>query len=185
MLGTSRRGFLLGAAASVTTAWTVPGAATLMRALPLSLLVRRSEHVLVIEPVEAVCRHVTSGGRRSIVTDTRVLVHDSWQQATEPELMLRTLENIVDGVGELVHGQPLLLLGERGVAFLKRGRDAAWWTTGMAQGHYPLSGAGERARLLQNRGMPELLRGAGSAVERLVGRELSDARELVRQARHP
>lgn len=181
-----RREFLAGAAAT-SAAFTLRAGsaqATLLRGLPLPVLVLRSGRVVVLEPLEAVCRYALIGGRRSIVTDTQVAVHHSWHgndRATQ--LTLRTLGGRLDGVGELVHGQPLLELGVRGVGFLKWGREGdVWWTTGMAQGHYPLTGAGDDARLLADRQLPTLVNLQTSAVKQLVGRRRSEAEQLVRQA---
>jgi len=187
---TTRRGFLLGAAsfaASVgATLYARPASATLVRGLPLPVLVQRSERILVVEPLEAVCKYAEIGGRRSIVTDTRVRVHETWAEGDESELVLRTLGGRLDGVAELVHGQPELTLGVHGVAFLKLGRDQqVWWTVGMAQGHFPLSGSSQTSRLLANRNLPSILNLETSAVRRLVGRQLSEARELVQRLRLP
>jgi hypothetical protein len=181
----SRRGFLLGTlsvgGALLTAA---PARATLLRGLTLPTLVARSQRIVVIEPLDAVCRYETIGGRRSIVTDTRVRAHECWTEGAESELTVRTLGGRLDGVGELVHGQPPLKLGERSVAFLMLGRNGQqWWTTGMAQGSFPLGGDGEAALLQASRGLPSIVDLEQSAVRRLVGQRLSAARELVRRAR--
>jgi hypothetical protein len=182
----TRRGFLLGVASVGATLYAGPARATLVRGLPLLVLVQRSERILVVEPLEAVCGYAEIGGRRSIITDTRLRVHEAWTEAAESELLLRTLGGRMDGVAELVHGQPELELGVRGVAFLKLGRDQqAWWTVGMAQGHFPLSGASQASRLLANRNLPSILNLETSAVRRLVGRQLSEARDLVQKLRLP
>jgi hypothetical protein len=180
----SRRAFLLGTLALGSSLRAEPAGATLLRGLPLPALVQRSQRVAVLEPLESVCRYAEIAGRRSIVTDTRVIIHESWRGSTaDKELTLRTLGGRLDGVGELVHGQPLLELGVRDVAFLQLGRSGdVWWTTGMAQGHYPLSDLTDEARLLPNRQLPALLHPETSAVEQLVGRRRLEARNLVRLA---
>ena len=187
MLETTRRAFLCGAAAAGAALYVPEAHATLLRGLSLQQLVQRSDRSLVLEPFEATAHYALIGGRRSIVTDTRVGVHEAWTTgAPESELTLRTLGGRLAGVAELVHGQPVLELGVRAVAFLKRSRDGqTWWTQGMAQGHFPLTGQSETSLLLANRGLPSILHIETSAVRQLVGRQLSDARELVRQARLP
>lgn len=179
----SRRGFLLGTLALGSTFRATPASATLLRGLPLAQLVQRSGRVVVLEPLRAVCRYADIAGRRSIVTDTRVVLHESWRgAANDSELTLRTLGGELDGVGELVHGQPLLELGVRGVAFLQLSRAGdVWWTTGMAQGHYPLTDLGRDARLLADRRLPALLHPESSAVAQLVGRRSAEARDLVQR----
>lgn len=182
----ARRGFLLGGLALGATLSTRPAAATLLRGLPLPVLVQRSERVVVLQPLESACRYAELAGRRSIVTDTRVAVHQSWRGSAVGELTLRTLGGRLDGVGELVHGQPLLELGVHGVAFLKLGRDGkVWWTTGMAQGHYPLTDASREALLLPDRQLPTLANPDTSAVKQLIGRPLEQARALVQRATLP
>lgn len=186
MLETTRRGALLGLASAGATLYSPPAEATLVRGLSLAELAQRSERIGVIEPLVASCRYVSIGGRKSLVTDTRVRVHEAWTGATESELLLRTLGGRLEGVGELVHGQPELGLGTRAVGFLKLARDGqVWWMTGMAQGHFPLSDASQAARLLASPGLPDIVQLETSAVQRLVGRRLGEARELVRGVRQP
>jgi hypothetical protein len=177
---------LLGGASLAVGFYTSAARATLVRGLTLPVLVKQSQRIVVLEPLDANCSYAEIGGRKSIVTDTRVRVHETWAAAGEAELVLRTLGGRLDGVGELVHGQPVLELGVRGVAFLKRGRDhAVWWAVGMAQGHFPLSGSGDASLLLLGRNLPTILDLETSAVRRLVGRQLNEARQLVREARQP
>jgi hypothetical protein len=186
MLETTRRGFLLGTAAAGAALYTRPGNATLVRGLPLPVLVQRSQRIVVLEPLASSSRYAEIGGRKSIVTDTRVRIHEAWAGNGDSELLLRTLGGRLDGVGELVHGQPVLELGTRALAFLKLGRDRQeWWTTGMAQGHYPLTDATQASRLLASRGLPDIVNVETSAVRRLVGKKLGEARELVRQSGQP
>jgi len=186
MVRITRRGFVLGGASFSAGLWTSAARATLVRGLTLPALVKQSECIVVVEPLEAISLYADIGGRKSIVTDTRVRVHESWTEPGESELTLRTLGGRLDGVGELVHGQAALELGVRGVAFLKRGRDRArWWTVGMAQGHFPLTGSSDTSLLLAGRNLPAIVELETSAVRRLVSRQLSEARVLVRQARQP
>lgn len=182
----TRRGLLLGSASLGLASYARPARATLLRGLPLPALVQRSHRIAVLEPFAARCAWAEIGGRRSLVTDTRVRVHEAWIETGDnaTEFVVRTLGGQLDGVGELVHGQPELELGVRGLGFLQRGRQAGvWWAVGMAQGHFPLEGSSDAARLLANKQLSTLLNLEASAVRRLVGRQLREARELVRAAR--
>jgi hypothetical protein len=184
MLETTRRGFLLGTMSAGVVLHTAPARATLVRGLSLPVLVGRSQRIVVLEPLDAVCRYADIGGRKSLVTDTQVGVHQSWSGAADRELVLRTLGGRLDGVAELVHGQPVLELGAPALAFLQLGRDGRkWWTTGMAQGHFPLTDASETSQLKADRGLPDMVNVETSAVKQLVGRTLGEARELVRRVR--
>jgi hypothetical protein len=181
---TTRRGFLLGTLSAGAMLHPASAQATLVRGLSLPVLVARSQRIVVLTPINAVCRYVNIGGRRSLVTDTQVGVHESWSGVAEAELTLRTLGGRLDGVAELVHGQPLLEPDTRALAFLQLGRNASqWWLTGMAQGHFPLTDASETAQLRASRGLPDIVNVESSAVKQLVGRRVSEARELVRRAR--
>ena len=181
---------MLAAASAVAAFYTAPARATLVRGLPLPVLVGRSERIVVLEPLETRCQYAEIGGRQSLVTDTRARIHEFLTPVSGPEregeLVLRTLGGRLDGIAELVHGQPELELFTRGLAFLKRGREpSVWWAVGMAQGHFPLTGPTEAARLLANRNLPTIVHLETSAVRRLVGTRLSEARALVRQVSRP
>ena len=186
MLEATRRGFMRGGAALAVGFATRSAHATLVRGLSLPVLVHRSERIAIIEPLDAVSLYAEIGGRRSIVTDTRVRIHEHWRAGAETELTLRTLGGRLDDVGELVHGQPVLESGVHALAFLKLGRERqVWWTTGMAQGHFPLTGSTETSRLLASRGLPSIVNLEASAVKRLVGRQVNEAREMTQKVSAP
>ncbi len=126
------------------------------------------------------------GGQRRIVTDTRIGVRDALFGAPGAELTVRTLGGRVDGVGELVSGQPELELGRAAVLFLLEGPDSLHHVVGMAQGHFPLqTDEHGRERLRPSPRLPRIADFADSAVKRLSGLELADARHLVLEARKP
>jgi len=178
-----RRGVLrVGLAGAVSLGVAVPARATLARALRLEELVARSQHVVVAEPLDAYSDYAEIGGRKHIVTFTRVRTLELLAGATpkQDELMVRTLGGRVGKLGELVAGEAQLAPGAQGVLFVTPERDVLA-VTAMAQGHYPL----ERDRV----GVPHLLRspqatdlvGADdAAVHRLHGLSLGDARALLR-----
>jgi hypothetical protein len=178
----SRRGLFVGAGCSLASGLLGGRAhATVARSLSLSALVQRSSRILVVTALTAESHFEELGRRRRIVTDTRMRVeeHIAKQQIGETELMVRTLGGSVGRLGELVHGQARLVLGEPCVAFFLQGPDGLHYFNGMAQGHYPLSNDGAK-RLLRSPDLPELLSFDGSAVKALVGSELGPARERIR-----
>src|SRR3954470_22682426 len=111
----SRRGLLVGlASASVASTFAVSATATIVRALSLPSLVQGSRRILVVTALAAESHFEELGRRRRIVTDTRVRVEEGLAKADagERELMVRTLGGAVGSLGERVHGQAQLLVGE-------------------------------------------------------------------------
>jgi len=164
-----------------------PALASLARALPVAELVGRSRHVLVGEPLDAYSVWEQLGPRKHIVTYTRVRAVELLAGAdpAQDELLVRTLGGRVGELGELVHGEAMLTLGERSVLFVMPTRDALG-VTAMAQGHYPLrrDNAGAE-RLRRSPEAAELLHEEGSAVKRLTGLQIAEARSLVRLVGQP
>jgi len=160
------------------------GCGSRARAVRVEELVARSQHVLVGEPLDAESVWEQIGQRRHIVTYTRVRALEVLAGADpkQDELMVRTLGGRVDDLGELVNGEALLQLGERGVVFVMPSRGALA-VTAMAQGHYPLlrDTAGAE-RLRRSPEAAELLGEDGSAVKRLTGLQVSEARSVLRLA---
>ena len=182
-MASSRRSFVLGSAVlGAASFWGSPARATLVRGLSLKVLVSRSQQIVLLKPLDAHSHYVTLGGRRSIVTDTRVSVED-WvakESTRQSELLVRTLGGRVGSVGELVHGQPELEPARTCLAFLKSGPEGVQWFVGMAQGHYRLENfPAANARLLASRNLPELQDWNGSAVQQLTGQRLHTARVAI------
>lgn len=180
-----RRGFVrVAAVGALGVVIARPAYASLARAVPLEQLVGRSQHVMVGEPLDAYSVWEQVGGRKHIVTYTRVRAVELLAGADPKadELLVRTLGGRVGDLGELVHGEAMLNLGARGVLFVMPLRDTLA-VTAMAQGHYPLlrdvAGA---ERLRRSPEANELLQEQGSAVKRLPGLQVSEARTLLRQA---
>lgn len=155
--------------------------ATLVRGLTLPELLAGSDRIAVVTPLFAESSWATIAGQRCIVTDTRVRVEDSIRATTSAtEVIVRSLGGRVGAVGELVHGQPELRLGQTSVAFLREVAHGLHWTNGMAQGHYPLLRRSDGARLLTlSRSLPAISRWQGSAVQALRDKELEEARRLI------
>jgi hypothetical protein len=171
-------GIAAGAAAG---AFSGTASATVVRALSLPALVQGSRRVVVVTALDAESHYEELGRRRRVVTDTRVRVEDVLAKAptNERELMVRTLGGAIGRLGERVHGQAQLRLGEVCVAFLLEGPDGLHYVNGMAQGHYPLR---ERAglRLERSPDLPEILDFESSAVKALVGSQLGEAATRIR-----
>jgi hypothetical protein len=161
-----------------------PARATLARALRLDELVARSRHVLVGEPLEAYSVWETIGDRKHIVTYHRVRTLELFAgvKPEHDELLVRTLGGRVGKLGELVAGEAQLSPGARGVLFVAQAREVLA-VTAMAQGHYPLArDAAGAERLRRSAQATDLLSVDGSAVKRLHGLSLGDARTLLRSA---
>jgi hypothetical protein len=179
-----RRGFVrvatLGALAAL---FSKQAQGSVARAVPLEALTTRSQHVVLGEPLDAYSVWERVGGRRHIVTYTRVRAHELLA-GTDPkvdELLVRTLGGQVGELGELVHGEAVLRVGHRSVVFVMPSRDALA-VTAMAQGHYPLLRDTVGAeRLRRSPHANELVNEAGSAVQRLPGLQVPEARSLLRQ----
>jgi len=159
-----------------------PAQASIARAVSLAELCRDSSQGLfgTALSVESVWEKV--GGRRRIVSYTRLRVDERLASAGDgSELVVRTLGGQVGDVGQVVHGEALLLIGERALLFLEDAPEGVLRVTAMAQGHYPVrkDSSGE-LRLAPSPRLSELS-GKG-AVGDLVGRRPTDAGDLVRKA---
>lgn len=173
----------VAAAGALAALGPKPAAASLARAVALSELVSRSQHVLVAEPLDGESVWEQVGKRRHIVTYTRVRALEllGGQAPPHEELMVRTLGGRVGDLAELVHGEATLTLGARSVLFTMPSRGALT-VTAMAQGHYPLVRDQVGAeRLQRSPAAVELMREPGSAVQRLSGLDLESTRQLLRQ----
>jgi hypothetical protein len=186
MFPMSRRAVLtsLGMAAGAELLPRV-ASATWVRGMSLQELVSRSRHAVIGTPLDARCLYITIGGRRMLITETRLRVDGvlALEPPGEVELAVRTLGGQLDGVGELVHGQAELVRGQLCVGFFERAPDGACWVTGMAQGHYPLESTDAALRLRASPQLPVIRDWEQSAVKRLVGTRLSEAESLVAEAK--
>lgn len=172
--------------ASVAALLALPRRATasVARAVSLKQLAEVSQRAVVGTPLQAASSWQWVGGSRRIVTDTRVRVDARVAGGpTDGELLVRTLGGRVGDVGQVVHGEAALLLGEPALLFLRPLDGTLDVVTGMSQGHYPVRADDKGTRRL--RASPrsfELTETRGSAVEALVGRELREGLSLVEQA---
>jgi hypothetical protein len=159
--------------------------ATVVRAVSVEELVRRSHSVLVATPLQRVAEWANIGGARRIVTLTRVRVEEAVAGANEDsELIVRTLGGRIGDIGQLVDGEAELRVGEQSLLFSHRFEAGLFGVTAMAQGHYPFDtkGGGE-PRLRHSPRVATLVRGQNAAVEKLTGMKLGDAKSLVGKVR--
>jgi len=183
----SRRGLLVGLASGVVAGtFSATASATIVRALSLPALVQSSRRIVVVTALAAESHFEELGRRRRVVTDTRVRIEEALAKANgiDSEVLVRTLGGTVGQLGERVHGQAQLVIGEPCVAFLLQGPDGLHYVNGMAQGHYPLRGATER-RLSRSADLPEIIDFDSSAVKALVGSELGAAGARIRALVQP
>ena len=183
---TSRRAFLTATGVLVaTTALERQARASLSRGLKLTELVAQSAHTVVATALDAHSDWVLIGGKRRIVTDTRIRIEETLagKPPAQNEMEVRVLGGIVGDLGERVDGQAELVLGEPAVAFLMPISPVLAYVTGAAQGHYRLlADAQKLLRLRASPHLPLLLRPEESAAAVLAGTTLDQARVLVRGA---
>ncbi len=181
---TTRRTALLGLWAS-GLACSVPGIARAGAALPITLkeLVESSRMALVATPREAVSNWEREGGSRRIVTYSRVEVQQplAGQHPEAAELYVRTLGGRVGDIGQIVHGEAELTLGQSSVFFLHDFDAGLFRITAMAQGHYPLIDDNEGNKRLTT--SPKLADFVSPdphcAVNKLRGKTVSAAERLL------
>jgi len=181
-----RRGLLRAVSAGAVGVLLGPPAhATLSRAVRVEDLVTRSRHVLLGEPLESYSAWERIGDRKHIVTYTRVRAHEllSGADPKQEELLVRTLGGRVGELGELVHGEARLRVGDRSVLFVTPVQDVLS-VTAMAQGHYPLRRDSAGSELLQRSpAANEVIDDdAASAIRRLPGLKVPEARALFQRA---
>ena len=177
---------MLGAAAAGVGCWLMGARAeaSVVRGLSLEELSRTSDRILVGRALDGFSHWEKVGGRKRIVTDTRVRVEDvlAKGEPSDAEILVRTLGGSVGDLSALVHGEALLRNDERCVLFLSE-REQVHRVIGMAQGHYPVLPDVERIeRLYRSPRNLELRGGQNLAAQRLIGQKVSAARVLIQEA---
>lgn len=121
--------------------WVDFSSASTFRAIPLSRLVKQSDLVVVATPVSFECRWATVGASQRLVTDFTLEVHWTLRGAdiAGEDIVVRTLGGSWGNLGQVVHGEALLIIGQTSLLFLKQSRDSSLHVFGWGQGHYPLS----------------------------------------------
>lgn len=182
MLGRRRFLWLMGSATAVITLPGRRAAAGIARAVTLAELVRGSERAVVATTLSADGRFEHVGGRRRIVTYSRLRVDEvAGGPSDGGEVWVRTLGGRVGDIGQVVHGEAVLLVNEPCLVFLSPSAEGALTVTAMGQGHYPIrpDSRGER-RTAPSPRLAELV-GQGAVAE-LAGRRVAEATGIVRKA---
>jgi hypothetical protein len=150
--------------------------------LTLRELSRGSQRIVRGVPQDRYAQWENHGGRKRIVTYTRVLVEeDLGRSERESEVLVMTWGGRVDGLAQLVHGEAALRTQEDCVLFLGKAESGVRRVTAMAQGHYPIERTGtNELRLRRSPQLDALVDSQDSAVERLHQRSLGDATRMIR-----
>jgi hypothetical protein len=179
-----RRQLLATLGLGVTSLWSKGAGATLVRGLTLEALSKASDRIIVGTALDASSHWETTAKRRRIVTDTRVRVDSPISgSAADAAVLVRTEGGRVGSIGELVFGEAELVLRMPCVLFLVAA-PTVHHVVGMAQGHFPVRAAAQNSHYLAaSPRLPEMLYPERSAARRLIGRELAQAKALIREAR--
>lgn len=180
----SRRHFL-SAALSAGAALTLSGHAhaSLAEAVDFESLVRASHHIVFGTPVEASSKWEAIGGRKRIVTYSRLLIAEALGAVDpgETELIVRTLGGQVGEIGQVVHGEAALALNQPSVLFIGRAKNQPLYVQAMSQGEYPTTGDAKDPRLTLSPRLAEVDASRKSAIRVLNKQRLSAVRTLVQE----
>ena len=160
--------------------------ATSLRALAVAELVRASDLVVEARAVEHRSEWANVGGRKRIVTLTRVLHDDAWvtRSSSIGESLVVTWGGRVGDLAQKVHGEPELTDNSACVLFLGAERDSRRRVVGMAQGHWLIRGTGDARSLAPSPALPPLMKPSGAHRSALVEFEpltLAGAKRLVQE----
>lgn len=138
--------------------------------------------MLVGTAVDAQCQWELIGKRKRIVTYSLVRVEAALDGVApeSDEVLVRTLGGSIGDLGQVVHGEAMLALGERSAVFLADATPGVFRVTAMSQGHYPIrmDPVGVH-RLRAGVSSMELLGAEDAAVRRLDGRTVTEAQTLL------
>lgn len=151
--------------------------------ITLDELVKGSEQIALVQPVERFSRWEELGGSRRIVTYTNLLVERTLTGVERESVWVRTLGGTVDKIGQHVAGEAQFTLGERAVVFIGDLRGTRV-VAGLSQGHFPIDLASDDARLKSSPDPGNLLSRRGpmtSARAELVGQPLEAAISKIRE----
>ncbi|AKT41023.1 hypothetical protein [Chondromyces crocatus] len=156
-------------------------------AITLEELVESSACVVVATAHEQRSQWEELGGKRRIVTYTRLTVGQLVTGKPAKELWVRTLGGVVDGVGQLVSGEATLAPGAESLVFLHEISGGTMVVSAMAQGHFPVQRTpNQPARLTPSQDTGKVLARTGPSIaarELLVGQTLGDAVQAIQRVR--
>jgi hypothetical protein len=176
----SRRAFVGSIAASIAST-ALPARASLARGVPLAELVGRSRHIILGTATSGSCQWEKVGRSNRIVTYSVVRVEAALngEGPASSEVYVRSLGGSIGGIGQIVHGEAMLGLGEPAAVFLADLASGVFQVTAMSQGHYPLYRDDHGVKRLRS-GLESLeLVGTGAAAHALHGRTVAEAQNLV------
>lgn len=162
-------------------ATSVDAKASIARAISLLELIQLSRYFIVGTPVSSSCHWEQVGRGPRIVTYSVVQVETTLygKAPDSSEVLVRSLGGSIGNLGQVVHGEAVLALGERAAVFLADVVPGVLRVTAMSQGHYPIRTDEHGVHRLQS-GLSSLeLVGENAAVRRLAGRTLSEAQAIV------
>ena len=137
--------------------WLPEARGSVSIAITWDRLLRQSTASALVTPVDM--RSVWEGGR--IYTYTRVHVDRmvAGELADGTEAWVRTMGGIVDKVGQIVEGEPVLEPGHPSLLFLHAGPAGTVEVTGRGQGQFPViaNDGSARARIVRNNAVGALL----------------------------
>jgi hypothetical protein len=148
----------------------------------LKELVQQSQSVVVATPLGGTCSWERVGGSRRIVTYTRIRV-DQLVRGEDPdsaEMVVRTLGGSVGKIGQLVEGQAELRAGQSTLLFTLALERDLYGVTALAQGEYRVVPEAAGRILRPSRLLPKIIGRNDSALQRLTGKALADALQIVR-----
>ena len=154
-------------------------------AVSLNELVRRSRRIILGTSVGGESRWEVIAEQRRIVTYHRIRADELVVgDPSDDELVVRTLGGRVGKIGQIVHGEAMIVRGHSSLLFLSKAGQHHHYVTARAQGHYPVFTDARGARRLRaspHRGA--IIDAPNSAARRLVHRSVAEGIQLVRDAR--
>jgi hypothetical protein len=151
-------------------------------AISLGELLSLSEHTAVGTSVDAFSQWEMVAKRRRIVTYSVVDIERplDGKAVGKGPLMVRTLGGLVGDLGQIVHGEAVLALGERTALFLHHAAPDFFSVVAMAQGAYPVKPDEKGVHRLRAAAQSlELSNVADAAVRRLDGNTLPSVEAMI------
>ena len=181
--------WLFASAVTILLSWADPSFATVVKAVPLDVLVSTSRWVVIGTVSSTKCHYEMIGGIRRIVTESSVVVESVIGQRKKEEglmskvITVKTLGGTLEGVTEVTLGEAVLLPGNKHLLFLDQENSDTVHVVAMAQGQYWVR-TDSRGHLVvyPSTGLDVVLDRAQSAVTTLSGKTLEQVKTLVNLA---
>jgi hypothetical protein len=178
----TRRSFLGGvvAAAASGALFSRSAEATVMRSASLGDLLGVSAHVVLGSSVDSFAQWEPVGQRQCIVTYSAFRIEELLHGSTpsSSEVTIRTLGGQTGGLGQIFYGEAVVALQERAAVFLYAHGPGLFSVTEMTQGYYPVKPDEKGVARLRASLFDGVIDKPDSAMHRLHGRTLPEARDL-------